>query len=78
MSPDDLREFKRTYGTSRDRDLADKFGISKSQVSRLASQLCLGKDKKRFPIERMPRWTAEEVVALRSLYGYSGNAEVTR
>lgn len=78
MSPDDTRKFKRLYGTSRDRDLAEQFGISQSQVKRLASQLCLGKDKKRFPIERMPRWTAEEVETLRSLYGYSDNAAVAR
>lgn len=78
MSPDDTREFKRLYGTSRDQDLAEKFGISKMQVILLAGKLCLGKDKKWFPVERMPRWTSEEVEALRSLYGYAGNAEVAR
>ncbi len=78
MTPDDIREFKRTYGTSRDRDLAERFGISKNHVALVATKLSLGKDKKRFPIVRMPRWTSEEVEKLRSLYGYSSNGEVAR
>lgn len=78
MSPDDIREFKRVFGTSRDHDLAEQFGISVSEVKRLGIQLCLGKDKKRFPVKRMPRWTAEEVELLRSLYGYSSNTEIAR
>lgn len=78
MNRDDTREFKRVYGTSRDRDLAEQFGISISQVKRLAVQLHLGKDKKRFPCERMPRWTSEEVELLRSFYGYSSNDDVAR
>lgn len=78
MTPDNIREFKRCYGTTLDFTLAEQFSISVSEVRRMAVQLCLGKDKKSFPIERMPRWTAEEVETLKSLYGYSGNAEVAR
>ena len=78
MNPDEIREFKRIYGTSRDHDLAEKFNISIHQVRYLAAQHCLGKDKKKFPIENMPRWTSEEVELLKELYGNSSNSEVAK
>ncbi len=76
MSPDDIKEFQRTYGTSRDRDLAAQYDMTIAEVEELAAELRLGKDKKRFPCERMPRWTAEEVEQLRALYGRSTNIQI--
>lgn len=78
LSPDKLREFKRLYGTTKDARLADDFGLSMSQVKRLAIQLALGKDKRVFPIEKMPRWTHEQVTLLTELYPMTPNEEIAR
>lgn len=76
MNVEDLKEFKRIYGTSRDRDLAAQFGLTIEQVQERADEMCLGKDKKRFPCHRMPRWSQEEEQRLRDLYPEMPNADI--
>lgn len=78
MTLDEIKKFKKLYGTTSDDDLAVALGISTSQVRRLAHQLSLGKDKRAFPSRGMPRWKVAEVALLKELYPTTPNEEVAR
>ena len=78
MTPDQIRNLKAHYGTNTEDALIDLLKCSRSELRRVAAQLCLGKDKKRFPVARMPRWRAEESATLRQLYATTSNEEIAR
>jgi|TARA_B110000196_G_C20938797_1_gene563597 hypothetical protein len=83
-SQDEVVAFKRLYGTRTEADLAVVFGRSEESVFRLADKLCLAKDKafirkmQGTSSTKMPRWSDEEVVKLRELYGTSSNLEIAQ
>jgi hypothetical protein len=78
MTPDEIKVLKRIYGTTPDEEVAETLGRSISEIRRFATQLALGKDKKKFPVKTMPRWTALESAALRDLYPTTPNEEIAR
>lgn len=69
----DLEEFKNLYGSMKDVYLAERFDITEAEVRRLANELRLGKDKKLFMGDRMPRWAEHEEEMLKDLYPYLPN-----
>ncbi|GAB4150860.1 MAG: hypothetical protein Fur0037_19540 [Planctomycetota bacterium] len=75
---------KELYGTRSDEDLEVALSRSREDIRRMAETLCLAKDK-RFHRgagtaggRSMPRWTADQVEALRDLYPHMDNLEVAR
>ena len=83
-SQDEVVSFKRLYGTRTEADLAVVFGRSEESVHRLAEKLCLAKDKafvrkmQGTASTKMPRWSDEEVVKLREMYGTGSNLEIAQ
>lgn len=78
MTPDQLKEFKRLYGTTANADLAVMFQTSENHVKRLAKEHALGKDKSKFRVGVMPRWRPDEVELLKELYPDTPNEEIAR
>lgn len=75
---DIVNKLKERYGTTDDATLAKELGISVAEIEFLATQLALGKDKRHFKNQRMPRWTASELDKLRDLYPSTPNVEIAR
>jgi hypothetical protein len=76
----ELQLLKALYGTRRDADLEVCCSRASADIAAMAARLCLAKDK-RFAVAsgaRMPRWTADEVQALRAAYADRDNLEVAR
>jgi hypothetical protein len=67
-SLDDLALLRRTYGSRADDWIAERLGCSAFDVASRAGELALAKDKRRFPGQRMPRWTEQEIERLRAAY----------
>jgi hypothetical protein len=78
VKQEQLQEFKSLYGHRTDEGLAKRFGIRVSEVKELAARHALGKDKKRFPNCKMPRWKQEEIEELRRLYPDTDNETLAR
>ena len=78
MSKEELYEFRRLYGSSRDRDLAVKYDMTIPEVVALAEQEMLGKNKGRFPVRQMPRWTEEEIAVLHERFRSEPTVDVAR
>jgi len=83
-SQDEVVAFKRLYGTRTEADLAVVFGRTEESVQRLATKLCLAKDKafvrkrRGTASTKMPRWSDEEIVQLREMYGTHSNLEIAQ
>ena len=81
---EEIAEFKRLYGTRTDEDLGVIFERSPDSVKRLASRLCLAKDKafvRRLSgpsSSRMPRWELGEIEKLVTLYPVEPNLEIAQ
>jgi len=81
---EEVAEFKRIYGTRTDEDLSRIFGRAVSDVRELAALHALAKDKafvRKISGEastRMPRWSQEELEALRREYPVESNLEIAR
>lgn len=71
-----IAEFKRLYGTTPNAELATMFDLSEEEVEGLAKRLALGKSRKVFRVERMPRWETEEIDRLRSLFPDASNEAI--
>jgi hypothetical protein len=81
----DLSLLKRLYGSRRDEDLAIALARPEVSIRAKAEELCLRKDKAflRRMAESghrtsMPRWTKEDLAALRALYPDRGNVEIAK
>jgi hypothetical protein len=91
---DEMRQLKDLYGTRTEEDLEVALQRPQSEITAMASQLCLAKDK-RFAAQHakrqapdedgadggareMPRWTDSEVEKLRALYADRDNLAVAR
>lgn len=80
----EITQFKRIYGTRTDEDLARIFGRSVESVRRQAQKYSLAKDKaflRRLNGEastKMPRWTEEELTALKEMYPFHSNLEIAQ
>ena len=87
----ELQLLKKLYGTRSDEDLEVCLLRSRDEIEVAARRLCLAKDKRFRAAEaaaaqqggrpqrsRMPRWTAEEIAALRRLYPENDNLTVAR
>jgi hypothetical protein len=81
---EEIAELKRLYGTRTDEDLAVIFERSPESVKRLASRLCLAKDKafvRRLSgpaSSRMPRWDKGEIERLVTLYPVAPNLQIAQ
>lgn len=81
---EEIAEFKRLYGTRTDEDLAVIFGRSIDAVKRLGARYCLAKDKafvRRLTgssATRMPRWSAEEIALLTTIYPLEANLDIAQ
>lgn len=81
---EEVVEFKRLYGTRTDDDLAVIFGRSLDAVKRLGARYCLAKDKafvRRLTgssATRMPRWSAEEIALLTTIYPLEANLDIAQ
>jgi hypothetical protein len=78
----EIAEFKRTYGTRTDEDLARVFGRPVELIQELATRLAMAKDKaflrklQGTAATRMPRWSEEELEQLKSMYPTVSNLEI--
>ena len=81
---EEIAEFKRLYGTRTDQDLALIFERSVDAIRRLATRLCLAKDKAFLKkivgpsASKMPRWNSGEVEKLVVLYPVAPNLEIAQ
>ena len=81
---DEVVAFKRLYGTRTEADLAIIFGRTEESVRRLATKLCLAKDKafvrklQGTASTKMPRWSDAEIEQLKELYSTSSNLEIAQ
>lgn len=75
---------KRSYGTRSDNNLVVCLSRPKAEILRMASLLCLSKDKRFLATSRsrsrgaMPRWSPAEVERLRLLYPHMDNLQIAR
>ncbi len=73
---DDRRFLKSRYGRTSNRNLARHFKCSAFEVAEEARRLALSKDKAKFKVRKMPRWTEKDVARLRELYPTTPNIEI--
>lgn len=85
FTPEEVADFKRKYGSRTDEDLAIAFGRPTQDLTDLATQLCLAKDKafvrrrQGEPLaSKMPRWSTEELTLLRELYAETPNLVIAQ
>ncbi len=79
MTREELRRFKRIYGTVSDESLSQRFKIGVKHVRRLARQHALAKDKAAFPGDRkMPRWKQGDIDTLVRLYPSTSSLEIAQ
>jgi hypothetical protein len=78
-------EIKRVYGTRSDEDTARVFGRTVESVQKMATELCLAKDKafvrrvSEKPVAtRMPRWSSAEIELLSEMYPECSNLEIAQ
>ncbi|MHC4078179.1 MAG: hypothetical protein ACYST0_07020 [Planctomycetota bacterium] len=75
---------KKVYGTRSDHNLVACLSRPKAEILRMASRLCLSKDKRFLAAARnhvrrtMPRWSPAEVQRLRLLYPHMDNLKIAR
>jgi hypothetical protein len=75
---------KRVYGTRSDHNLVACLSRPRAEILRMASRLCLSKDKRFLAAGRsqapqsMPRWSPGEVSRLRLLYPHMDNLQIAR
>lgn len=82
---EEISEFKKLYGTRSDEDLAVVFGRSLQGIQAQAEELRLAKDKAFLrklrgaaSATRMPRWSAEEIRILRTMYTTESNLDIAQ
>lgn len=85
FTSEEVAEFKRKYGSRTDEDLAIAFGRPTQDLTDLAAQLCLAKDKafvrrkEGEPLaSKMPRWSPDELTLLRELYADTPNLVIAQ
>lgn len=78
MNQEQLRNFKKLYGSRTTEVLSRMFHISPEQILQLAVEHSLGKDKRWFPGNRMPRWTKEQVELLVEMYPNESNSVIAQ
>jgi hypothetical protein len=76
--PDDVLELRRSYGRQTNAQIARRLHKSRSEISVKASELALAKDKRAFPGSKMPRWSADELELLRSLYPIMPSIQIAK
>lgn len=76
MNRAQIKQFKLLYARRDNKELAQWFQITESEVRALAKRFALGKDKHTFEGLPMPRWEEEEEVRLREMFAETPNLEI--